>query len=103
MKNKSLFSDEAQKEVTRATTQCFQKSEVSGVGQIISGDLKEATALTLCLVKLTLTTLVHAVLLLTYLFPLRVCYWCLFFFLCIVLATKKHCLDPRAVFIATSN
>lgn len=73
MNNISLLSDETQKGVTKAITQCFQKSKISGVLQITSGDLKETTALTVCLPKLALTTLVHAVLL-TYFFPLEVSY-----------------------------
>lgn len=86
MNNISLLSGETQKQVIEAITQCFQKSEVSGIGQITSGDLKETIGLTVCLVKLTLTTLVHTVLL-TYSFPLEVSYWCLFTSLC---STLKH-------------
>lgn len=99
MKDTNLLSDEIQKEVTKAITERSQKSEVSGVGQITSGDSKETTAYS---VKLTPSDYPCSCNCPPDLFfPLKVTYCCLFRFLCSGLAIKNRCLDPRATFIAT--
>lgn len=96
MKDINLFSDKIQKEVAKAITECPQKSEVSGAGQITSGDSKDITAY---LVKLTPSNDPCGCPSGPF-FPLKVPYCCLFSSLHGSLATKKHYLDPRATFIA---
>lgn len=102
MNNISLLSDETQKEVTKAILQCFQKSEVSGVGQITPGDLKE-TACFDCLLGQTNTDYPSSSFSFWPIFSSESLYWCLFIFPHSTLAAKKHCLDPGAVLIATPS